>query len=70
MRTINWQCVLRMSLMIVLWVPQDTITEGVGLNRLTANFSLAVVDDAIRVTDAQAVAMVSNLLVSSTVEMP
>lgn len=37
----------------------DTIVEGVGLNRLTANFSagLHFVDDAVKVTDEQAMRM-------------
>ncbi|KAI9687298.1 MAG: hypothetical protein M1822_002341 [Bathelium mastoideum] len=37
----------------------DTIVEGIGLNRVTANFEAgrALVDDAVRVTDEQAVAM-------------
>ncbi|CAK5265405.1 unnamed protein product [Mycena citricolor] len=37
----------------------DTVVEGIGLNRLTQNLNLAlpVIDDAFRVTDAEAVAM-------------
>ncbi|PVF94610.1 putative cysteine synthase [Serendipita vermifera] len=37
----------------------DTVVEGIGINRLTRNFELAIpiVDDAIRVTDAEAVSM-------------
>ncbi|CUA68904.1 cysteine synthase A [Rhizoctonia solani] len=37
----------------------DTIVEGIGINRLTRNFEMAlgVIDDAIRVTDKEAVAM-------------
>ena len=42
--------------------PFDTITEGVGLNRLTANFAAAAVDDAVRVTDREAVEMAAYLL--------
>lgn len=42
--------------------PFDTITEGVGLNRLTANFAAASVDDAARVTDREAVEMAAYLL--------
>lgn len=42
--------------------PFDTITEGVGLNRLTANFAAGVVDDAVRVTDREAVEMAAYLL--------
>lgn len=37
----------------------DTIVEGIGINRVTANFEAGreLVDDAVRVTDAQAMAM-------------
>ncbi|KAI0335070.1 PALP-domain-containing protein [Cubamyces sp. BRFM 1775] len=37
----------------------DTVVEGIGINRLTHNFELAlpIIDDAFRVTDAEAVAM-------------
>jgi cysteine synthase A len=37
----------------------DTIVEGIGINRVTANFEAGreLVDDAIRVTDEQALAM-------------
>ncbi|GFF88057.1 cysteine synthase 2 [Aspergillus lentulus] len=37
----------------------DTIVEGIGINRVTANFEAGkeLVDDAVRVTDAQALAM-------------
>lgn len=37
----------------------DTIVEGIGINRVTANFEAGreLIDDAIRVTDAQAIAM-------------
>ena len=37
----------------------DTVVEGIGINRLTHNFELAlpIIDDAIRVSDAEAVAM-------------
>ena len=42
--------------------PCDTITEGVGLNRLTANFAAASIDDAVRVSDAEAVEMAAHLL--------
>jgi cysteine synthase A len=45
--------------------PFDTITEGVGLNRLTANFASAAVDDAVRVTDREAVEMAAYLLRSA-----
>ncbi|TKA51198.1 hypothetical protein B0A53_05663 [Rhodotorula sp. CCFEE 5036] len=41
----------------------DTIVEGIGLNRITKNLSkaLPIIDDAIRVTDAEAVAMSRHL---------
>ncbi|GAA5946150.1 hypothetical protein JCM3775_006298 [Rhodotorula graminis] len=41
----------------------DTIVEGIGLNRITRNLSqaLPIIDDAIRVTDAEAVAMSRHL---------
>jgi cysteine synthase A len=42
--------------------PFDTITEGVGLNRLTANFAAGAVDDAVRVSDREAVEMATYLL--------
>ncbi|KAG2493256.1 hypothetical protein HYH03_008394 [Edaphochlamys debaryana] len=42
--------------------PFDTITEGIGINRLTANFNRAIVDDAFRGTDREAVEMASYLL--------
>eukprot|EP00879_Flechtneria_rotunda_P017852 GHRR01018712.1.p1 GENE.GHRR01018712.1~~GHRR01018712.1.p1 ORF type:complete len:288 (+),score=90.52 GHRR01018712.1:262-1125(+) len=42
--------------------PFDTITEGVGLNRLTANFAAGLIDDAVRVTDREAVEMAAYLL--------
>jgi cysteine synthase A len=37
----------------------DSIVEGIGINRVTTNFEAGreLVDDAVRVTDAQAVAM-------------
>ncbi|KAM5443000.1 Cysteine synthase 2 [Microsporum ferrugineum] len=37
----------------------DSIVEGIGINRVTANFEAGreLVDDAVRVTDAQAIAM-------------
>jgi cysteine synthase len=40
----------------------DSDLEGIGIKRLTANFEGALVDRAIRVTDAQAVAMAHWLL--------
>jgi cysteine synthase A len=40
----------------------DTITEGIGINRLTANFARApALDGAFRGTDAEAVAMARHL---------
>lgn len=37
----------------------DTIVEGIGLNRVTANFEAGrdLIDDAIKVDDAEAIAM-------------
>lgn len=37
----------------------DSIVEGIGINRVTANFEAGreLIDDAVRVTDAQAIAM-------------
>lgn len=40
----------------------DTIVEGVGADRITANFARAVVDDAVRVSDEDAVRMAHALL--------
>lgn len=37
--------------------PFDTITEGIGINRLTENFKLAELDGAFRGTDMEAVEM-------------
>lgn len=37
--------------------PFDTITEGIGINRLTENFKLAELDGAFRGTDREAVEM-------------
>jgi cysteine synthase A len=44
--------------------PFDTITEGIGLNRLTANFGEALgrVDGAFRGSDREAVEMAAHLL--------
>jgi len=42
--------------------PEDTITEGVGINRLTANFARARVDGAFRSSDKEAVEMAAYLL--------
>jgi len=37
----------------------DTVVEGIGINRLTKNIDLAlpIIDDAFRITDAEAVSM-------------
>jgi len=43
--------------------PFDTITEGIGINRLTQNFMMAELDGAFRGTDKEAVEM--SRLVSS-----
>ncbi|KAJ7646707.1 tryptophan synthase beta subunit-like PLP-dependent enzyme [Roridomyces roridus] len=42
----------------------DTIVEGIGLNRLTQNLDLAlpIIDDAVRVTAPEAVAMARYLV--------
>ena len=42
----------------------DTIVEGIGLNRITLNFEAGrtLIDDAIRVTDEQAIAMAQWLV--------
>lgn len=37
--------------------PFDTVTEGIGINRLTRNFLLANLDGAFRGTDKEAVEM-------------
>ncbi|DBB09331.1 hypothetical protein WJX82_005605 [Trebouxia sp. C0006] len=42
--------------------PFDTITEGIGINRQTANFSLAHIDGAFQGTDREAVEMAAYLL--------
>lgn len=42
--------------------PFDTITEGIGINRLTENFKLAKLDGAFRGTDMEAVEMSRYLL--------
>lgn len=41
--------------------PFDTITEGIGINRQTANFGLAQIDGAFKGTDQEAVEMVSQI---------
>lgn len=42
----------------------DTIVEGIGINRVTSNFEAGreLIDDAVRVTDAQAIAMAKWLV--------
>ncbi|KAH9972497.1 PALP-domain-containing protein [Lactifluus volemus] len=42
----------------------DTVVEGIGINRLTKNieFALPVIDDAFRITDAEAVSMARFLV--------
>ena len=40
----------------------SSITEGIGTTRITANFESAPVDDAVRVSDQQAVTHVYRLL--------
>eukprot|EP00736_Rhodelphis_marinus_P012211 Rmarinus@m.23808 len=42
--------------------PFDTVTEGIGINRLTANFSQASLDGAVRGSDQEAVSMSRFLL--------
>lgn len=42
--------------------PFDTITEGIGLNRLTANFAQAHIDGAFKGSDREAVEMAAHLL--------
>lgn len=42
--------------------PFDTITEGVGLNRQTANFTLAKIDGAFHCSDKEAVEMSAYLV--------
>jgi cysteine synthase A len=42
--------------------PDDTVVEGVGLNRLTANFGAARVDGALKCNDREAVEMAAYLV--------
>jgi len=42
--------------------PFDTITEGIGLNRLTKNFDIAKIDWAFKVTDEESLAMAKFLI--------
>lgn len=37
--------------------PFDTITEGIGINRMTKNFEMAKIDGAFKGTDREAVEM-------------
>lgn len=49
--------------------PFDTVTEGIGINRLTCNFMMAKLDGAFRGTDKEAVEM-SRLVHSTLPLMP
>lgn len=42
--------------------PFDTITEGIGLNRLTRNFESAKIDRAFKVNDEESLAMAKFLI--------
>lgn len=42
--------------------PFDTITEGIGINRITKNFMMAELDGAYRGTDQEAVEMSRSVL--------
>lgn len=42
--------------------PFDTITEGIGINRLTKNFMMAELDGAYRGTDKEAVEMSRSVI--------
>lgn len=42
--------------------PFDTVVEGVGLNRSTANFDKATIDDAFKVSDQEILHMAYYLL--------
>jgi cysteine synthase A len=42
--------------------PRSSVTEGVGIGRVTANFDGAPVDDALRIEDVDTVAMAHRLL--------
>ncbi len=46
--------------------PFDTITEGIGINRQTLNFSKAQIDGAFQGTDREAVEMVCYTQQSDT----
>lgn len=45
--------------------PFDTITEGIGINRITRNFMMAKLDGAFRGTDMEAVEMARSVLTLS-----
>jgi cysteine synthase A len=40
----------------------DTVTEGVGINRVTRNFARAQVDEAVRASDAESARMARHLM--------
>lgn len=42
--------------------PFDTITEGIGINRLTKNFTMAELDGAYRGSDKEAVEMSRSVI--------
>lgn len=46
--------------------PFDTVTEGIGINRLTQNFKLALLDGAFQGTDREAVEMARLFLTHVT----
>lgn len=48
--------------------PFDTITEGIGINRLTQNFMMANLDGAFRGTDKEAVEMSRLVTPAFTIE--
>jgi hypothetical protein len=43
--------------------PFDTITEGIGINRITKNFMMSELDGAYRGTDQEAVEMSRSVLI-------
>ncbi|EMS61964.1 Cysteine synthase 2 [Triticum urartu] len=49
--------------------PFDTITEGIGINRVTANFMMAELDGAYRGTDREAVEMSSPPLTDQPISL-
>jgi cysteine synthase len=42
--------------------PFDTVIEGVGLNRPTKNFNEAIIDDAYKIKDIEALHMAHYLI--------